>query len=248
MLAQADKWSSASSYKQLVKAAIRGTLGVDLHSSPDKDRGQRRLRGSRHRRVCWPDGAWLEHHREAHCTPSWGCRAFQALGQGRSMGGLLAVASWVTWASPGAERRRRTWTGAGHTLNPGFDRCGAESEAEASNRAETEAQAQDLHRLWAVGRRRGWFGGQTHPHFPFVCEHVRLPQCCQNGGLLCPGPCPAPCHRSCLTGGGAWASQHCAGSCHSWQGGCAHRGGWNWAEGGKRQCACLVCIIYTLKN
>lgn len=43
--------------------------------------------------------------------------------------------------------------GEGQTLNPGFDRCG--TEAEASDEAETEAQAQDWHRLWAVGRRRG---------------------------------------------------------------------------------------------
>ncbi len=45
--------------------------------------------------------------------------------------------------------------GEGRTLNPGFDRSGTESEAEASDEAETEAQAQDLHHLWAAGRRRG---------------------------------------------------------------------------------------------
>ena len=43
--------------------------------------------------------------------------------------------------------------GEGRTLNPGYDRAGAEPEA--SDGTETEAQAQDLHRLWAVGRRRG---------------------------------------------------------------------------------------------
>lgn len=73
------------------------------------------------------------------------------------MDGMLAVASWVTWASPGAEKRRRIWIGVGRTLNPGFERAGAESEgeAQASDGAEIEAQAQDLHRLGAVGRRRG---------------------------------------------------------------------------------------------
>lgn len=71
------------------------------------------------------------------------------------MGGLLAVASWVTWASPGAEMRMRIQVGQGQTLTPEFDRAGAESEFEASDGAETEAQDQDLHHLWAVGRRRG---------------------------------------------------------------------------------------------
>lgn len=129
--------------------------------------------------------------------------------------------------------------GEGQTLTPGLDRSGAESEAGASDGAETEAQAQDLYRLWGAGRRRGWFDGQTHPHFPFACGHAKLPQGCQNGGLLCRGTCPAPCHHSCLTGGGAWASPRSAGSCHSWKGGCAHRGGWNWAEGGEEETACL---------
>lgn len=69
------------------------------------------------------------------------------------MGALLAVAFWVTLASPVAEKRRRIWREEGRTLNPGFDTFGAESET--SNKAETEAQAQDLHHLWAVGRRRG---------------------------------------------------------------------------------------------
>jgi len=228
MLAQADKWRQASSYRWLVKAAVRGTLGC----SPDKERGQRRLWGSR----CWPDGAWLEHHREAHCTPSWGCRAFQAPCQGHGTSGSLAAASWVTLASPGAERNRRMGMGAGQTLHPGCDSSGAE----------TAAQARDSRRLGAAGRRRRWFGGQTHPRFPFACGRARPPQCCQNGGPLCPGPCPAPCHHSCLIGGAAWASRRSVGSCHRWQGGCEHRGGWNWAEGGEEETgACLVCIMFT---
>ncbi len=65
------------------------------------------------------------------------------------------MASWVTWASPGAEKSRKIWMGEGQTLNPGFDRSVAESEAETSDGAETESQAQDLHHLLGVGRRRG---------------------------------------------------------------------------------------------
>lgn len=43
--------------------------------------------------------------------------------------------------------------GVGGTISPGFEKAGAESEA--NDGAEIEAQAQDLDRLWAVGRRRG---------------------------------------------------------------------------------------------
>ena len=239
--------NEASSYKPLVSKQQLGHEGensyCDFKSSPKKERAQWRLRGSRHWRVCWPDGAWLEHHREAHCNPSWGCRAFQALGQESGIGGLLAVVSWVTWASPGAERRRRMWKGEGQILNPGFDR--AVAEPEGNDWAETEAQAQDLHRLWVVGKGRGWFGSQTHPHFPFACGRVQLPRGCQNGVLLCPGTCPAPCRHSCQTGGGAWALPRSAGSFHRWPGGCAHTGGWNWAEGGEEETACLSGL-YTL--
>lgn len=73
------------------------------------------------------------------------------------MDGLLAVASWVTWASPGAEKRRRIWIGVERTLNPGFERAGAGSEGEVqeSDGSETETQGQDFHRLWVAGRRRG---------------------------------------------------------------------------------------------
>lgn len=65
------------------------------------------------------------------------------------------MAFWVTWASPGVEMRRGIWRGEGGTLNPGFDRSGEVSEAEASDGTETEAQVQDLHHLWAEGKRRG---------------------------------------------------------------------------------------------
>lgn len=218
---------------------------MEKANSPDKktEGGGGEAGTASHRRVCWPDGAWLEHPREAHCIPSWGCRAVQAVGLRCGTGGLLAVAFWVTWASPRAKRRRTIWRGEERTLNPGFDRSGAMGAV--SEGAATEAYAQDLHHLWAVGRRRGWFGDHTHPHFPFACGRAKLPQGCQNGGPLYPGTCPAPCHHSCLTDGGAWASQSSAGSYQGWQGGCAHRGGWNWAEGGEEKTACLPCLIFT---
>lgn len=53
----------------------------------------------------------------------------------------------MTWVSPGAEKKRRTWIGKGQALNPGLERCGTVSEAEASPDPETEAQARDLRHL-----------------------------------------------------------------------------------------------------
>lgn len=45
--------------------------------------------------------------------------------------------------------------GEGQILNPDFGGAGAESDFEASDGAETEAQAQDLRHLWVEGRRKG---------------------------------------------------------------------------------------------